>query len=326
MKNLFYFLLCSIIISLNAGCCKNKVGTETPATFSKVYDFNILLVPDLSNRIDPAIHPKPVHDTVLLNTVIDSIGNLLTVNNRRMNQLDVYQFDFVNRGILNHSQVAEARNLQIDFRAFEGKTKDASEFKRHKLKPAISRFKNSIKKIYAYSLKNPAGSDVWNYFNQTINSSLINEPDVTIPNGKNSITRSSKNVVVLFTDGYIESANNSTGYTFDQQSIKKIRQEFINSKSVDLEKFILSKSEYLIKKTSNSLKNVNVLVLEMVDRSLDKNGSTTIQPTDFEIMKIIWTQWLKSSGAADVDIYPAFSKRTDAYDAVKKFMEKISKN
>lgn len=155
---------------------------------------------------------------------------------------------------------------------------------------------------------------------------MINEPDVTIPNGKNSITRSSKNVVVLFTDGYIESANNSTGYTFDQQSIKKIRQEFINSKSVDLEKFILSKSEYLIKKTSNSLKNVNVLVLEMVDRSLDKNGSTTIQPTDFEIMKIIWTQWLKSSGAADVDISPAFSKRTDAYDAVKKFMEKISKN
>lgn len=142
------------MISLNVSC-KNKDSSETADTFSKVYDFNILLVPDLSNRIDPEIHPKPIHDTVLLNTVIDSIGNLLTVNNRRMNQLDVYQFDFINRGILNQSQVADARNLQISFRAFEGKTKDASEFKRHKLKPAISRFKNSIKKYTLILLKIP---------------------------------------------------------------------------------------------------------------------------------------------------------------------------
>ncbi|MCS3528688.1 hypothetical protein [Chryseobacterium sp. JUb7] len=326
MKNIFYFLLYIIIISLNTICCKKEDCNEIVNKVSKTYDFNVLLVPDLSNRINPDIHPKPIHDTLLLNTVIDSIGNFLTVNNRRMNQLDSYKFDFINRGVLNNSQVADAKNLQINFREFKGKIRDASNFKRHHLKPAISIFKKNISKIYTYSLKNPAGSDVWNYLNQTITPSLINEPSITISNGKNSIIKNTKNVVVLFTDGYIESANNSAGYTFDQQSIKKIRQEFINSKSVDLEKFIQSKPEYLIKKTSNNLKNVNVLVLEMVDRSLDKNGSTTVQPTDFEIMKIIWTQWLKSSGAAHVEIYPAFSKRTDAYDAVKKFMIEISNN
>ncbi|WP_326984498.1 hypothetical protein VUJ46_08180 [Chryseobacterium sp. MYb264] len=324
MKNLFYFLSSFIIFILCTGC--SKTNDRNGSVTTKVYDFNVLLVPDLSNRINPEIHPKPVLDTFLLNTAIDSIGDLLTVNNRRMNQLDVYKFDFINRGILNNPQIADAKWLQINFRQFKGKTKDASNFKRYEMKSAISAFKKNISKVYQYSFENPAGSDVWNYFNQTITSSLINDPDVSLPNGKNTLIKSTKNVVVLFTDGYIESTNSSAGYNFDQQSIKKIRQDFISSKSVDLQKFIQSKPEYLIKKTTNNLKNVNILVLEMVDRSLDDNGSTTVQPTDFEIMKIIWTQWLKSSGAAHVEIYPAFSKRIDAYDAIKKFMEEISKN
>lgn len=237
-----------------------------------------------------------------------------------MNQLDVYKLDFINRGILNKN-VVDPKDLEINFKKFENNLSASSEYKRKGLKSDVLKFKSGVSKIYNYSLKNSSGSDVWNYFNETIKSSIINNPDKIDSIAKT--IKNTKNIVVLFTDGYIESTNNDLGYTFDQKLIKKIRTEFLNSKSTDLEKFISSKPEYLIKKTSNNLHDINILILEMVDRSLDKNGSTTIQPTDFEIMKIIWTKWLKDSGASQVEIYPAFSKETDSFEALEKFMKEI---
>jgi len=302
-------------------CCKE--GNGSPAnneSYTKINNYNVLIVPDLSNRINPDLHPKPIHDTVLINQMIDSIGSLLKVNNRQMNQLDVYKFDFINKGILN-SGTANPENMEINFKIFENKLRDASEFKRKGLGQSVSRFKTEISKVYQYSLQHPAGSDIWNYFNETIKTSVINEPDKIDSIGK--IVKSTKNIVVLLTDGYIESTNQASGYTFDQQSIQKIRNEFLKSQASDLEKFIISKPEYSIRKTTNNLKDLHVLILEMVDRSLDKNGAAKIQPTDFEIMKVIWTQWLKDSGASEVKIYPAFTKKTEAYLAVKKFMTEM---
>lgn len=310
----------AILLFLFNGCKKTDFPPADVKTFTKINNYNVLIVPDLSNRIDPAVHPKPVHDTVLIGRIIDSIGSLLKVNNRQMNQLDVYKFDFINKGILNNG-AANPENMEINFNIFENKLRDASEFKRNGLHHAVSRFKTETAKVYQYSFQHPAGSDVWSYFNETINGSLIHEPEKIDKKGK--IITDNKNVVVLFTDGYIESVNNGPGYIFDQQSVEKIRKDFLSSKSDDLERFIGSKPEYSIKKTTNNLKDINILILEMVDRSLDKNGAATIQPTDFEIMKVVWTKWLKDSGASKVEIYPAFSKKTDAYNALKKFMTEI---
>lgn len=319
MKTKFIVSLLTVT-SLLLSCCKKPGDTKTPLEFTRIYNYNVLIVPDLSNRINPEIHPKPVQDTTLINNVIDSIGSLLNVNNRQMNQLDIYKLDFINKGILN-SGAADPGKMEINFSVFKNKLREASDYKRERLKPAVSDFKTEVSKVYRYSLQHTAGSDVWNYFNETINTSLLNEPDRT--DEKEKMITGTKNIVVLFTDGYIESANQNPGYIFDQQSIEKIRNEFLSRKSIDLERFIGSNPDYLIKKTTNNLKNLNVLVLEMVDRSLDKNGAAISQPTDFEIMKAVWTKWLKDSGAAKVEIYPAFSKKTEAFTALKKFMTEM---
>lgn len=295
----------------------------TTENLPKIYDYNVLIVPDLSNRINPEIHPKPLADTLLINTIADHINDFLKTKGRQMNQLDVYKFDFINRGILNQ-HIANTEHMEINFKKFKNKPQDASHYKRYDLKTDIASFKNNIAKVYEYSLAHSAGSDVWNYFNQNIKNSMISEPDQKVEIEKDQfVITGTRNIAVLFTDGYIESANNSSGYRLDQDLIKKIRKEYISSGSVDLEKFILSKPEYLIKKTSD-LNHLNVLVFEMVDRSLDKNGATTVQPTDFEIMKIIWKNWLKDSGASEVEIYPALTNKTEAYEALKKFMETIN--
>lgn len=299
--------------------CRKKEDTS----ISKIYDYNVLIVPDLSNRINTEIHPKPLHDTVLINNIADNIENLLKVKNRQMNQLDIYKVDIINRGILNQN-IADPQKLEINFRKFKNDQRESSDYKRDHLKADILLFKNNLSKLYAHSLQNSSGSDVWNYFNQTVSNALINQPDAQVAIGDNEyIIKGTKNIIILFTDGYIESVNNASGYALDQKSIKKIRDSYLKSGADNLEKFIQSKPEYHIKKTSVSLQNTSVIVFEMTDRSLDKNGASTIQPTDFEIMKILWSQWLVASGASKVEIFPAFSQKTEAYNALKRVMESL---
>lgn len=324
MKFKLNFLL-TILLVIAISCYKNNDGTSNKRGSATIYDYNVLIVPDLSNRINPDIHPKPINDTLLINKIVENIDNLLKIKNRQLNQLDIYKLDFINRGILNQNLV-NAKNLEINFGRFKNKLKDASNYKRDSLKTDITVFKNNVSKVYAFSLKNTAGSDVWNYFNQTIKSSIINQKEKIINTADENlpiITKSTKNIVILFTDGYIESANNTSGYTLNQKMVNTIKTEFLKSNSNNLEKFIISNPKYLIKKTSNNLQNINILILEVIDRSLDKDGVATIQPTDFEIMKIIWTKWLKDSGASYVEIHPAFSKKIDAYEVTKTFMETI---
>ncbi|WES99700.1 hypothetical protein P2W68_08740 [Chryseobacterium arthrosphaerae] len=316
------FLPVLISVSFLIGC---KKTTSEPRTenLPRIYDYNVLIVPDLSNRINSEIHPKPLNDTILINNIADNIENLLKIKNRQMNQLDTYRLDFINRGILNQN-IADIQKLEINFRRFGNDLQKSSFYKREQLRSDIVQFKKNLSKIYSYSLQNSSGSDVWNYFNQTAGHSIIDEPDTKMAVGNNdTIIKGTRNVIVLLTDGYIESVNNTSGFTLGQQSIKKIRDSYLKSGSTNLEKFIVSKPEYHIKKTSEPLKKTSVLILEMVDRSLDKNGASTVQPTDFEIMKILWTQWLKASGASKTEIYPAFSGKTEVYGVLKKFMEGV---
>ena len=135
-----------------------------------IYDYNIIIAPDLSNRINTKLYPKPIHDSILLNGFIDQIPSWLNLKNRKLNQKDVFKVDLINQGVLNKN-VVNARHLEIRFDEFVDMNSFNDYFK-HKLHEDIVNFKNSLEDAYDYSLKNPSGADVWNYFNQTIHKSL----------------------------------------------------------------------------------------------------------------------------------------------------------
>lgn len=287
-------------------------------------DFNVLFVPDLSNRIDQRLHPKPVNDTVIISNIIDSVVSLIDINNRRTNQLDVYKFDFINKGILN-SNICNPKDLEINLGVFDKKQIEASNYLRTGIQKDIIHFKDNIRKVYDYSQAHPAGADLWNYFNETINSSLIEEEPRVLPSSNNDssepiIIKQYKNLVVLFTDGYIENANKAKGYVLDPALIEKVRKEFLVSGNRDLKSFILSNPNYLLNKTNNDLHGVHVLVMEMIDRSLDKSGVALKQPTDFQIMKILWEEWLISSGAESVQLHQAVRKKEEGLAIIRKYL------
>ncbi|MDQ8140525.1 hypothetical protein [Chryseobacterium sp. CFS15] len=316
MKKSTYYIFLVISLLTTILCCKE----DDQIKYTYKTNYNILLVPDLSNRINQSIHPKPLQDTVIINTVLDGIPQFLKIGNRSINQLDIYKIDFINRGILNEKTFNNS-TFEISFLKFKNKLKEASEYKRNQLKPDILTLKKETTKIYSYASIQSSGSDVWNYFNETIHSSLSSQIDTVKVSNCNRIISKTKNKVVLLTDGYIETINKTAGYHLNQDLIIKVRTEFLKSKSNDLQKFILSNTQFLIKKINNNLRNTDVLVLEVTDRSLDINGVAKYHPTDLEIIKIIWTDWLIKSGADRVQIHAALSNRKDVHTILKNFIE-----
>lgn len=286
-----------------------------------VKDYNLIIAPDLSNRIDFNVHPKPLHDTVLVNGIINDINSILTLQNRRVGQKDIYRLDFINPGILNNNWI-DVDACKIDFSQFSNVHENA-EYKRNQLSGDQKVFKEEVQKLYGHAINDLAGADIWNYFNQTISNQVkIIAPETRVE-GEIVVSRELRNVVILFTDGYIENVNNNKGYQLTEKQVDDLRIRFHASKSNDLQAFIGTQPTYAIAKTTQSLKDLDVVVFEMVDRSLNPQGVAAKHPTDFEIMSIIWKNWLKESGCRHVEIFKAVADKNVMLERLKNFLKVI---
>ncbi len=308
-----FFVAC-----MNDGSSKEE---ELPNNQVTLKDYNIIIAPDLSNRINMALYPKPIHDTVLISSLIGHSSDLLTLNPRRSGQADIYKIDFINRGILNGTSF-EPKKMTIDFNRFENNQMDRVKYIRQGLKADEQQFSDEVKRVYDYSLKNQTGADVWNYFNETVKASLVDASPKRIKSDNNILVdKKNNNVVLLFTDGYLENANKGKGYRLDPALIAKIRQDFKASRKSDLAAFIKSDSAYALNKTDFNLKDVNIFIAELVDRSLDKYGVAKEQPTDFQIIKVVWEKWLKDSGSPNVKVVQAVNTKQEFYQEFEQFLK-----
>lgn len=299
-----FFLALSLL-----GCGRGKPGTEESNPASKpsevlINSYNVLLVPDLSNRINPQIHPKPVHDTILLNSFVDNIRQFLTIGNRKMNQNDVFTIDFMNRGVLS-SGIVNAKDMQISFDKFGNRQRDRSDYIRVQLVNDQGKLKRELAALYKYSLKNNSGSDIWTYFDQTIHESLIDRPIKVEKISPTTTTRViMKNMAIILTDGYIENKNQTPGYSLRYSVIDKARIDY-NKTGGSIDQFIAKNPQYQIKPTSTSLKGLSVMVVEFTDRSRNPQGVAMKHPNDYQIMRAIWKKWLLDSGADACEVYEA---------------------
>ncbi len=310
-----FFVAC-----MNDGSSKEE---ELPNNQVTLKDYNIIIAPDLSNRINMALYPKPIHDTVLISSLIGHSSDLLTLNTRRSGQADIYKIDFINRGILNGTSF-EPKKMTIDFNRFENNQMDRVKYIRQGLKADEQQFSDEVKRVYDYSLKNQTGADVWNYFNETVKVSLVDASPKRIQSDNNILVdKKNNNVVLLLTDGYLENANKGKGYRLDPALIAKIRQDFKASRKSDLAAFIKSDSAYALNKTDFNLKDVNIFIAELVDRSLDKYGVAKEQPTDFQIIKVVWEKWLKDSGSPNVKVVQAVNTKQEFYQEFEQFLKTL---
>jgi hypothetical protein len=65
--------------------------------------------------------------------------------------------------------------------------------------------------------------------------------------------------------------------------------------------------------------------LELYDRSLTKAGAASIHPTDMEIIKLFWSDWLQRSGVRRFEFHPIAGSKDEVEKMILNFLE-INKN
>lgn len=308
-----YFLIGLLILIATAKSYAQK---------QEVVHYNIVFAPDLSNRLNPKLYPKAVNDTVIVNGVLDQIWpNILRIR-RDQNQQDHYRVDFINKGLIGMYEV-NTDVLNIDFQRFDKQIDRIDYIRSQKagiqtLKGDISKFKAEYKKLSNKAAVSNNGADVWTYFKSGIDDRVV-LPEMTI--GK--VIHRFRNIMVLMTDGYIEAGIYNQGYDLSANKVSAFRIAFLKSKESSMETFLAKNTQFKINVAKNPfLSNLEVIVVEMYDRSLSKSGTATKHPTDMEIMKVIWSDWLRSSGVKRFELKATASNKTEAIKYIMDFIKK----
>lgn len=287
----------------------------------EVVHYNIVFAPDLSNRLNPKLYPKAVNDADIVNGVLDQIWpNILRIK-RDQGQLDHYSVDFINKGLINMYKV-NTDVLTIDFQRFD-KQNDRINYIMSRGVPQtlpgdIGKFAAEYRKLNNKAALSNNGADIWTYFKSGIDERIV-LPE--IPQGK--ITHRFRNIMVLITDGYIEAGIYKKGYDLSSDKVSEFRNAFLKSKESNMETFLAKNPRFRINPAKNPfLNNLEVIVLEMYDRSLSKTGAATKHPTDMEIMKIIWSDWMRSSGVKRFELKPIAGNKTESVKYVMDFIKR----
>jgi hypothetical protein len=97
-------------------------------------------------------------------------------------------------------------------------------------------------------------------------------------------------------------------------------QLFLKSGEPNIEKFFIDNDYGLVPVNNKYLKDLEVLVLELYDRSLSKGGSATVIPKDKEIIELFWKDWLVKSGVKRFELHFTASSQNEVHDVLSRFL------
>lgn len=289
----------------------------------QIIHYNVVFAPDLSNRLNQKLYPKAVNDAEIIDGILEKVWPDLLKLKRIDGQQDVYRVDFINKGLIGLYKI-NTNTLTIDFRRFGSRQIDRINYilSRNHVSRTFAEDRrtliNEYRKFNTRAAISNNGADIWTYFQSGIDSRIV-LPDAAI--GK--VTHKFRNIMILFTDGYIEAGIYNKGYDLSAAKVAGFRTAFLKSKESSMEVFLKMNPKFKINPTTNPfLKDLDVIVLEMYDRSLSKTGAATKHPTDMEIMKVIWTDWFKSSGVKRFELKSTASNTTEAVQYIMDFIKR----
>lgn len=307
MKKLLLSIIaiCSNIslISCGDGCSGDEVRTQV------IYNHNVKIVQDLSNRITQLNYKPVLNDKVIVDHFFKIVPSLLFNESRSVNQQDVYKIDFINKNHLSVYNV-NPEDLEINLSRFGKKQMDRikylggfkaeSEYKKDESR-LLSQFQDLQLKL---NVSNDHGSDIYSYFQNLNNLDLDFSTEKGSINGELNVESRKMNEFVLLTDGYLEASavndNNKMSKDLSEAKINNFRKEYnkarILSPNLTIEEY-LTREGWGITPLTNKLlkKDVKILVMQLFDRGAT-SGKNKNFPSDLEIIKLFWSKWLVNSG------------------------------
>ena len=306
--------LIALVLVFGLGSCSSDSGELESID---VYHNNITIISDLTNRLNVS---KPLHDTVVINQIVDAIWspNFL-YQNRKLGHED--RMAFLRMG--NKSSWASSENELnlIDLGDFGD-----DHYNRNRYIKGLNTNSNDNLDSDKAKLKNTIA---FQYQNRSISGGylmgLLNDLDEEYlrPNkflkgdSTSQVFHFVKDVLIIFTDGYIEFGQYGPGEnSLSRKQVGEIRNEMKREGVTASE--AAKKLGYEIKPIVNKgLKGTEVILLETNDLSY-RNGNPMFQPDDRAIYTEIWTDWLKRSGAKSVTVKQPFSTKSEVTQFINK--------
>lgn len=309
---------------LLAGLITLFCATSTPPAKTTITHFNITFAPDLSNRVYPNLYKRPLNDVDILKIITGDLYPSILRYRRSENQKDKLFIDLINKGLISQYQINTDKVL-IDFGRFRNQNERINYIMergvQRTLKQDEAGMVNEFNRINTKAASQNFGADIWTYFNQGIDERIVLKAE-PLPNDQGeTYVNSYRNILILTTDGYIEAGIFNKGFDLSKKKIDAFRDAYLLSGEADLASFFRKNTQLHIRPVHNeTLKNLEVLVMELYDRSLSKTGSARIQPTDMEIMKLFWTDWLKSSKVKRFELHTCANSKDEAEKIVLNFL------
>lgn len=305
MKLTYLFFSLSIFIYYSCTTDVGKSENSTSVQTKVNYGHNIIVLVDFSNRIKDT---KPVADSQIIGVIMSRLKSLFqsSIDKGIYDKLIITS---VNTNDLMRCNISSS-DLAIDLTKFKTSTERSdylyhntgiNSFSHDSLK-IISSFSNLSQCLTSYDRQLPA--DICYSFQELLTSPMIDTSSREYVYEEINFVNKYKNYVILITDGYIEAGRYSDDpdmvknnkYRFLSRAlIDKFRDDFHSSGKNDFEKFFKDNDYGIIPIKNEYLQDCKFLALEFFDRSLI-NGRSSKNPTDIEIMKLFWNDWLVQSG------------------------------
>jgi len=324
LKPLVLALVCSL-----CGSISESKKAEAPKV-NDIVHYNVVIVPDLSNRLTRSASPS---DVAIVDTIVHNIYPTIARARRLTNQKDRYSI-VLSSTRLGSLYRADFSKMTIDLGIFGNDQRARIDYlmgrsKAHNFKADVAAFAGEFARIEALARQKTDGADIWSLLNSGIDRNLVIYPEAPFSFNNQQFRNVHRNILILFTDGYIEAGLSQTQGCDGRQCrylsgqlIKNFRQAYKGrlDKGESLQSFFY-RNKYGITAAGNPyLKSFEVLVLEADDRSLTKTGNATVAPTDFEIMKLFWADWMKKSGVQHFEMYPLARDAKEARDNIFSFI------
>lgn len=315
-------------------CCQITIaqGASTKNAPREITHYNIKIVSDLSNRLDRELYPRQLDDREIINEILQTFPELINNYNRLAFQKDKISYGLLNPlEVLNFNEYKD--DLTIDLGKFGQNQFQRIDFIKNRKSPTLEeskdQFNRKIEEIYKNSINRESfyTADTWGFFKQVVDENYFK---LTDPINTTKAKDISRNVIVILTDGFIELAKRNSPNSCPEKTcellnthqIEKFRK-YYNSldRQIPL-KEAFQQSGYGLKPVNNpNLKNVEVLMLEFNGRSKTASGRITKTPTDFEILKLYWEDFLTKEGVKKVEIKNVQPSTENINQIVKEFLK-----
>lgn len=314
LKTVFLFAF----VFLSMGSSVNGLRYEKEPIIQ--YHHNILMVSDMTNRLELYPTHIKIHDTTIIRLAYNLFGEeIIHTKGRRTGQMDC----------LAWSTLVPARTggerLAIDLSGFDSQLKRINYTTHTKeMHDDINGILSTVRKTYEN--RTVKSGDIYSFLENELNEANVRTGENVTTSFGNKLIRRHDNVVILFSDGYLEYGLNQEGgvynYEWSEEQIRAFRH--ILNKEGRTVKSDLSDLEQLprIMKVDNPyLSNIRILCLGFHDRSSSSaTGSVRVRPSDRDINMYAWKDWLLRSGVKDVEIHGHLDSEEEVRRVIMNFI------